>query len=177
MFYDFNRPHRNMEELQADQVWTDLRTQQARTFVQAYIDTRGDVEFAARLAYAMKDDATTRKSAPGLLQRPAIAAALNFYFKLTPHELAIAELDRTIHKRGIPEATRLRAIEMKMETLGLKKPVTPESEEAPAAPAKMDSARGYEVGDVIDYGDQKIRITKLDENGRPAEGDPVAVAW
>jgi hypothetical protein len=164
-----------MEELQADQVWTAL-TPQGRSFVQMFIESGADLVFAAR-AYEMTDEACARKSAPGLLRRPAIAAALNFYFKLTPHELAIAELDRTIHKRGIPEATRLRAIEMKMEALGLKKPAVLESE-APAAPKNPDSpvkeydpSRKYEAGDLFVYDGQVVRATKV-ENGIPVQADP-----
>jgi hypothetical protein len=169
VLYDFNRPHRTMEELQADQVWTAL-TPQGRSFVQMFIESGADLVFAAR-AYEMTDEACARKSAPGLLRRPAIAAALNFYFKLTPHELAIAELDRTIHKRGIPEATRLRAIEMKMEALGLKKPAAPGSEEAPKVSDAKD--RAWKVGDAITVNGQRGYVTALGSDGQPTDFDPI----
>jgi DUF971 family protein len=41
---------------------------------------------------------------------------------------------------------------------------------AEAAPAET---KRHKVGDVIDYAGKQVRVTKVDGNGQPIEGDPV----
>jgi hypothetical protein len=162
---NFNRPHLTQEEFHGSAEWKRL-SEQRKLFVQTLIDSDGDQTFAASTAYSMTDDECARKSSYALLRLPAVKAAIDLYLKKDQKELLVEQLDRIINSKGIPAATRLRAIESKMELLGVK---TPAPEPEAAKPAHI-----FNVGDIVTVGGRRVRVTVVSPDGLKAlEGDPI----
>jgi hypothetical protein len=109
------------------------------------------------------------------MQRKAVKNAIDAFLCKSEKEKFLEELAGACRSRKLTP-TKLRLFELRAATeFGVSlKTLKAEAQKKSATASATPTA--YAVGDVIEYGGQKIRITKLDENGQPVEGDPVVAS-
>ena len=181
MILDFSREKRSLEEVQASDTRKGLRNAQERVFASAVIESF-DPTFAAMTAYEMTNQENARKSSFGLLKRTQIRAVLDYWLKKSPQEKLDDDIQRELRsRRKEPLAARLRALQMRAQLVGLRMEIPRDDKSADSKAASVPQAtaltekKRHKIGDLIDYGHQKVRVTRIDEDGQAVEGDPVEV--
>lgn len=187
--FDFGRKTMEWGAYTETAEWRALNGEpRQQSFVQIYLET-GDPGFAYRQVYsvglAAASSEVARTAPYGILRRRAIQAAINRYLRKSEREILLDELAQVRRSSSQkPLATRLKAIELKAQLLGIKLPAARDDEQVegspksqsktknPDAPVKeYDPSRKYEAGDLFVYEGQVVRATKV-ENGIPVQAEP-----
>jgi hypothetical protein len=136
-------------------------TEKQRVWVDAFVDSR-DAAQATRIAYGAKTDSAYRAMLTRKIETsPRILAALDLYYARSPREKFLRDLQLDIeHSKGIA----------KIEGCRLYAKVTGLVDDSPTAEAEHLVCK---IGDVVLVDGVKHRVTAVDENGRPTEGDPL----
>jgi hypothetical protein len=135
-------------------------TARQRRWLEILIDT-SDANRATREAYDATDDAYVAMFTRKIETSPRIIAALDLYFARSPREKFLRDLQNDIARtKGVAkiEARRLYA---KM-VFGVDGPPTEEPEYSVC-----------KVGDIVLVNGVKHRVTAVDANGRPTDGEPL----
>jgi len=129
-----------------------------RKWVDIFIDT-SDANRATGEAYGATDDAYVAMFTRKIETSPRVIAALDLYFARSPRERFLRDLQNDIaHSTGVAriEARRLYA---KM-VFGVDGPPT---EEIPFC----------KIGDIVLVDGVKHKVTAVDANGKPTDGEPL----
>ena len=161
----FGRSTLTMAEVESLPAFKSLNPQQ-QIFIRGWIASAGDQFFSFKHAYSATNDEVARKGAYAITSRKSVRTVLDLFLMRTPKEMFLEEVNKILRSRKL-NPSKLRALELKgqvMFGMDLK------SLRAEAAPAET---KRHKVGDVIDYAGKQVRVTKVDGNGQPIEGDPV----
>ena len=176
MAFDFGRETRTLEELEV-KLESVQANEQEKSFVRHYAVT-GDQFFSFANAYAGKDQETIRKGSYAVIQKKSIRELISWFLKKTPKEIFLEELERACRSRKLTP-TRLKLFELRAATeFGVDlKALRAEAARSTEVQSNLDAAaartKRYEVGDIIPYSHQKVRVTQIDEYGQPIEGEPI----
>lgn len=186
------QPRITFDELQKTAAWGDLSAKQ-RFFVETWIATASDGMkeserrvFSVKSAYDVASDETARVLSYQFLESPNVKAVLALYFgdlEATPEgrrESFLIWLEKAIKRGKLTQADK-DAIRFLFDQRGWKVPEGVHGDlrtngYTPAADREPKSAPSpkFKVGDIAtDNAGKKWRITKLNEEGLPAEGDPI----
>jgi hypothetical protein len=163
------KPRKKMPlgELATHSEWHRITPQQ-QTFIQV-LHAGDDPTLAMESAFSMSSKEQARKGAYALMSRSNVRAVLNLMYRLTPSEIALEEIEKTLRSRKATAPEKKEARRMKIEILtGMK--VEPDVEETPAPePLKPFNRDGkYSVGDKALFKNRPIRITALDPESKRA---------
>jgi len=171
MAFDFGRETRTLEELEAKLDSVQLGEQE-KNFLRHYVAT-GDQIFAHTHAYESKDH---RKDSYAVMLKKSIRDIIDWFLKKSDKELFLEELSRACRSRKITP-TKLKLFELRAATefgVDLKTlKAEAQSKKSGKAEAALAEPKRHRIGDVIDYDGKKVRVTQVDGNGQPIEGDPV----
>ena len=133
-------------------------TQKQKSWVNAFVDSL-DAGLATRAAYGDETDEAYRAMLTRKIETsPRIIAALDLFFARTPRERFLRDLESDIkHSTGIAkiEARRLYA-----KITGLDGSPT-------------DGVEHCKIGDIVLVEGVKHRVTAVDKNGKPTDGEPL----
>ena len=135
-------------------------TEKQRVWVDSFIET-SDANLATREAYSADDDAYVAMFTRKIETSPRIIAALDLFFARSPREKFLRDLQNDIAcSKGIAkvEARRLYA---KM-VFGVD-----------GAPTEEVEHSVCKVGDIVLVEGVKHRVTAVDANGKPTDGEPL----
>jgi hypothetical protein len=150
--------------MQASETWKRLTPQQ-RVWVLKFIASDDSIA-ATRTAYPTATDKSVKCMSYELRKNPGIVAALDFYNGKTELELDLEEIQKQIDaaEPGSIAATKLIALKA-----SLKRGVKSASEE----PKATDESLASKIGDIVLVDGKKHRVTAVDENGKPTDGEPI----
>jgi hypothetical protein len=131
-------------------------------------------------AFDCKDRESARVFSYAVRNWPKIRAALNLYLGKSEREILLDKVRaalRNAEAGGIAEQ-RLLAQEERL-LFGGTLPAEDDETPKPKAPAMGSPSdvqifpRRVSIGDIVLYDGVKHKVTKVDENGQPTEGDPI----
>jgi hypothetical protein len=175
MAYDWNREHRSAEDLEAYPGFTSLKNEQERNFLRHLFANSGNQFFAFSQVYSAPDAETARRGSYALMARKSVREVIEWYLKLSDREKFLSELERACRSRKITP-TQFKTFELRAATefgVSLKTLKAEDQKKSGKAESAPVETKRHKVGDVIDYDGKKVRVTKIDGNGQPVEGDPV----
>jgi len=168
---NFNRETLTMEEVESLAEFKGRLNEQQQNFIRHWIASGGDQFFAFSHAYNTTNVEEARKGSYAVTQRKSIRAVLDLFLMRTPKEMFLEEVNKILRSRKL-NPSKLRALELKGQVMfGMD--LKSLRAEAPATPAET---KRHKVGDIIDYDGKKVRVTTIDGNGQPVEGDPIAAS-
>jgi hypothetical protein len=135
-------------------------TARQRRWIDVFIET-SDANRATREAYGATDDTYVAMFTRKTETSPRIIAALDLFFDRSPREKFLRDLQNDIaHSKGVAkiEARRLYA---KM-VFGVD-----------GTPSNEIVNSDCKIGDIVLVNGVKHRVTAVDENGRPTDGEPL----
>jgi hypothetical protein len=171
-----------ISEVEADVRWRQLTPQQ-QAYVRILHETN-DPATAMTQAYDVTDESQAIKGSYALMSRRNVRAVLNFMYQDTPAEsLAeartslVRELDRERRSRSkVPLASRLRAIELKAQLLGINLVASDSPEEKKVEPEAAAEKKVWKVGEEITVNGLRGHVTVVDrKSGQPTDFDPIKV--
>jgi hypothetical protein len=168
---NFNRETLTTEEVESLAEFKGRLNEQQQNFVRHWIASGGDQFFAFSHAYNTTSAEEARKGSYAVTQRKSIQTVIDLFLMRTPKELFLGEVNKILRSRKL-NPSKLRALELKAQMLFGVDLKTLRAE----APAASAETKPHKVGDVIDYDGKKVRVTKVDGNGQPVEGDPVVTS-
>jgi flagellar motor switch protein FliM len=152
------------EELEQTKEYNCLSPQQ-KLFVKAWIDSGGNVKFAASVAYSMRNEVNARKLGHGLLHR--VRNVIDIYLRKTEEQKYVDELDRILKARR-PNPIHLQALKIK----GVMKFGTDDPKKIaslPDAPVTVDTVKTIKVGDVLPHGNDQFEVIEIAVDGHPTK--------
>jgi hypothetical protein len=110
-----SRKKMDIEELQTHAEWNRCTPQQ-QGFIRHLHDT-DDPVFSMSQAFSMASQEAARKSSYALMSRANVRAVLNLMYRLSPQEIALEEIDKTLRSRKASSAERKEARRLKIQIL------------------------------------------------------------
>lgn len=161
-------PVMTIAELAKEPEFGELTPSQRAT-VLAFCENPNDPVAAIQAGYNTPSKAAAQRLMHDIFKRPKILRALRLYYGVSAKAEFIRELDAAIANPRITVA-KVRAMELYAKTMGWV-PVgaggRPPKGEAKAA------TRKFRLGEHVLLSGRECAVTKIDEDGRPVEVEPV----
>lgn len=147
-------------------------TPQQQTWLIEYLKT-GSLHGATKLAYPGASENSQRAMPYQILKSEAVIESLD-WFRFRDAETSRQALVDIVRKQldaaepGSVSAQRLCA-QLQSLTIGSK----PSVSEPARGPEESAQAQGSKIGDIVLVEGVKYRVTAVDENGKPTDGEPI----
>jgi hypothetical protein len=157
-----------LDDLKQSMPWIRMSGKQ-RELVQKYISNGYDKVAAVKSLYKCSTEGSVRTTINRQFSNADVRALLALHFNESALDTLKAELQRALHCRRLSQS-RVRTLKLLAQAAGLDSEGIAAEEVKPAAGAKQTQCK---VGDIILVDGKKVRVTVVDMNGMPTEGDPL----
>lgn len=155
-----------LDDLKSSMPWIRMSARQ-RELVTLYLTNGYDKEAAVKSLYKCATKASLSTTICRQFGNADVKELLALHFNEPALETLKAELHRALRCPTVSQ-TRLRALKLLAQISGLG--FESANDVQPAAEAKRMQCK---VGDIILYDGQRVRVTAVNEQGHPTEGDPL----
>jgi hypothetical protein len=163
----------------AFRVLSPRHAQWARLYLQGFIQTGiFDHAAATKIVYPSSCAGRVRAQSCWLRHNPKVLAVVKLFLDSAEKNIAadLAEIQRAIEAADPGGIAMQRLIILKARLKyglrsGLKKPVETENPK-PQAEVRVDVSPRNQIGSVVPYDGGWLRVTVVDVNGQPTDGDP-----
>jgi hypothetical protein len=161
-----------MEAFRASQEFKAL-TQKQQKWVNLFVETQ-DGGLATREAYGDETSPEYRSMLTRKIETsPRMLAALDLYFQRTPRDRFVRDLENDVRRaKGV---AKIQARRLLGQALGLIDGSFGDIDAGTVEGPEMraDQIRGMKIGSIVRVDGASYRVSKVDADGRPLEGDPV----
>jgi hypothetical protein len=147
-------------------------TPQQKNWLLEYLRT-GSLHSATKLAYPEANENSQRAMPYQILKAQAVRECLDWYrfHDAESSRQALIDLVRKQLDAAEPGSVSAQRLCAQLQSLTISN--KPSSREEAPGPEESAQAQGSKIGDIVLVEGVKYRVTAVDENGKPTDGEPI----
>lgn len=163
----------SLEEVKKTRAWSALTLKQ-RVWVSKVVETNGDFFLATKAAYNSKSDLNAQILSHEVRKNPRVAAVLDLFYGRTERDERKEFFDAIQRKikKGTLTIAEVEGIKLLCREKNWVEPENLPPGKNGYVPVSQHSKK-YKIGDIVLVNNKPTRVTKLDQDHQPIEGDPL----